>query len=112
MALPCVVPKEWIAPPDAETADGELMEESDDEDDDERAAILRTKQRRSSSEREQAVAAGEQERWSEEMHRIGVSSGSRDGSLDQAQPLPPQNKLTKPRDTSGRPLPISERAPV
>ncbi|EPQ62107.1 Bgt-1000 [Blumeria graminis f. sp. tritici] len=33
VALPCVVPKEWIAPPDFETADGELVEEDDDEPD-------------------------------------------------------------------------------
>jgi len=29
VALPCVVPKEWIAPPDFETADGELFEDED-----------------------------------------------------------------------------------
>lgn len=27
VALPCVVPKEWIAPPDFETADGDLVDE-------------------------------------------------------------------------------------
>jgi hypothetical protein len=29
VALPCVVPKEWIAPPDFETAEGELLDEED-----------------------------------------------------------------------------------
>lgn len=31
VALPCVVPKEWIAPPDFETADGELVDEDEHE---------------------------------------------------------------------------------
>lgn len=30
VALPCVVPKEWIAPPDFETADGELFADEDE----------------------------------------------------------------------------------
>jgi hypothetical protein len=29
VALPCVVPREWIAPPDFETADGELVDEEE-----------------------------------------------------------------------------------
>lgn len=37
VALPCVVPREWIAPPDYDTADGELL----DEDFDERSSMLR-----------------------------------------------------------------------
>ena len=39
IALPCVVPRELLAPPDAETADGELVE---DDEANERTAMLRT----------------------------------------------------------------------
>jgi hypothetical protein len=48
VALPCVVPKEWIAPPDFETAEGELVD--DDDDSHERSRMLDnvgTSQRRS-----------------------------------------------------------------
>lgn len=31
VALPCVVPKEWVQPPAADIADGELVEEDSDE---------------------------------------------------------------------------------
>lgn len=42
IALPCVVPREWIAPPDHENADGELLEDEDDE----RTSMLRIDYRR------------------------------------------------------------------
>lgn len=38
VAFPCVVPRDWISPPDHDTADGELLEEDDD---DERSSMLR-----------------------------------------------------------------------
>ena len=52
LALPCMVPRQWIEPPDYETAEGELLgdEERDDHedrahdgdsDDDERSRMLR-----------------------------------------------------------------------
>ncbi|KHJ33698.1 putative upf0326 protein hag1 [Erysiphe necator] len=34
LALPCVVPKEWISPPDFETVNGDLVNNGDDDDDD------------------------------------------------------------------------------
>jgi hypothetical protein len=47
LAMPCVVPKEWITPPDHETADGELVDEEEEEhDDDETAAMLPRDKRR------------------------------------------------------------------
>ena len=42
IALPCVVPREWIAPPDHDTADGELVEDEEDE----RTSMLRLDYRR------------------------------------------------------------------
>ncbi|KAI1005630.1 hypothetical protein K3495_g2584 [Podosphaera aphanis] len=41
VALPCVVPKEWIAPPDFETAEGDLVDEDEDREmDHERSRML------------------------------------------------------------------------
>jgi hypothetical protein len=87
VALPCVVPREWIAPPDCETVDGEMV---DEEEDDESAAMLATDRRR--RERDRALSASEQDRWEDETERI-----SGNGVV---------------RDTSGRQMPAADRAPV
>jgi hypothetical protein len=99
VALPCVVPKEWVEPPDHETADGELVEEAGESEDDER--------------RGESESEGRRER----------SEDSREGET--AQMLRPQRKRKRSsvvkeretrtrarRDNSGRTLPASERAPV
>ena len=36
-----MVPREWIAPPDADTMDGELLGENNEDDGDERTSMLR-----------------------------------------------------------------------
>lgn len=43
ISLPCLIPRQWLSPPDADTADGELVEtdHADDEDDDEHTAMLK-----------------------------------------------------------------------
>jgi deubiquitinase DESI2 len=120
VALPCVVPKEWVAPPDHETADGELLED-DSDDDDERVSMLKAEQRRQKRERAEErrgreVPDDEQDRWDEEMDRISKSSSSRTASVDQAQQQPKTqtrlSRLIKKRDSDGRTLPASERAPI
>ena len=40
------MPKEWVAPPDFDTADGELLEGYEDEEDSEGAAMLGSERRR------------------------------------------------------------------
>ncbi|KAK3044494.1 hypothetical protein LTS18_001145, partial [Coniosporium uncinatum] len=99
VALPCVVPREWVNPPDYDTSDGALVDEYEDDDDggDERAGLIRDEERR----RQGAVMVGEQRRWDEEMDRIGRASEERSRSRDKMR-----------RDTSGRPMPAAERAPV
>ncbi|KAF2761547.1 DUF862-domain-containing protein [Pseudovirgaria hyperparasitica] len=82
VALPCVVPKEWIAPPDHETAEGELL----DEEDDESAAMLR------------------RHRADVEHHAYDDISRHR-GSIDRME------SRNEGLDTSGRPMPPAERAP-
>jgi deubiquitinase DESI2 len=93
VALPCVVPKEWIAPPDYETADGELLDDEDDTD--ERSRMLR----RESQERYRFrdTGAGEDNAWDSEEERRRGGSGKGKAPV---------------RDTSGRVVPAAERAPL
>ncbi|KAK8192848.1 PPPDE putative peptidase domain-containing protein [Phyllosticta capitalensis] len=90
VALPCVVPREWIAPPDHDTADGELV---DDDEQDERAAMLRGSQSQDRS-RTRSNTPGS---------RRSLASESWTGS---------ERMLANGRDTSGRQMPPSEMAPV
>jgi hypothetical protein len=104
VALPCVVPREWIAPPDHDTADGELLDEEDDGD--ERTAMLRDDQRRRNR-----LSMNDQDNWHSEMDRISSSSsgdsrGQRSTSRNEAR------RLVTVKDTSGRPMPPAERAPM
>ena len=91
IALPCVVPREWVAPPEADTMDGELVVE-DDDDGDERTSILRQEYRRARDSFRESSAGSENERdeWGGERDRKGK------GVL---------------RDTEGRIIPATERAP-
>jgi len=91
LALPCVVPKEWISPPDFETAEGDLLGDQEDEDSHERTRMLGnegTSLRRSMDDREWDSA--------EERGRGGSGKG----------------KGRAVRDTSGRVVPPADRAPV
>ncbi|EON61435.1 hypothetical protein W97_00650 [Coniosporium apollinis CBS 100218] len=102
VALPCVVPREWIAAPDYDTADGELL---DDEVDDEEAAMLRSSRNRPRVR----PSVEEQDRWDSEMDRISSSSHG------YARPTSAGSDAPRPvsvRDTSGRGIPVSERAPI
>ena len=95
IALPCVVPREWIAPPDHDTADGELLE---GEEDDERTSMLRIDYERA-RESFHGSHGGRTDNEQDEWERAGDSGAA--------------NKKGKnvPRDSEGRPLPSAERAP-
>ncbi|EMD00843.1 hypothetical protein BAUCODRAFT_100381 [Baudoinia panamericana UAMH 10762] len=97
LALPCMVPSEWVNPPDAETADGELVE--DEEDDDERAAMLQSDRRRRGEHRRQESAL---------LYDNLMEGGTRVTS----EPSTPPARLVNVRDTSGRKMPAAERAPM
>ncbi|OCK76462.1 DUF862-domain-containing protein [Lepidopterella palustris CBS 459.81] len=104
VALPCVVPREWIAPPDHDTADGELLDEEDFED--ERSSMLRSEQRRRNR-----PSQDEQENWDSEMDRISSSSSGGSGARRSMS----RNEAPRPvsvTDTSGRKIPAAERAPM
>jgi deubiquitinase DESI2 len=124
VALPCVVPREWIEPPDVETADGMLVEDEDEELEaarpaDERTAMLRRGSDYSSYRSSisgsisgskdgdgRRVPSGEQKDWDTEMDRISQTSPPRRKASRSA------SRTNKNRDTSGRTIPVTERAPV
>lgn len=88
VALPCVVPRDWIEAPDFETADGELLEEDDNAD--ERSRMLR-----SSDEQPRLLDLD----WDSEEERRTGGSGKGKGKAPA-------------RDSEGRTLPLAERAPA
>ena len=96
VALPCVVPREWIAPPDHDTADGELLEEDDE---DERTSMLRQQYHRGSSFLSSAIDS-----------RIGSDDDGGDSDRDRRKGGSGKGKRAV-RDTDDRIMPASERAP-
>lgn len=100
VAFPCVVPRDWVEPPDFDAADGELLEE-DDVSTDERSRMLRLSSeepRLVGREQSENTSTDDEGDWnSEDERRRG---GNRKG------------KARAPvRDSGGRNLPASERAP-
>ncbi|KAM3071163.1 hypothetical protein ACMFMG_008757 [Clarireedia jacksonii] len=98
VALPCMVPKEWITPPDYETADGALVED-EQSDSNERSRMLddtdTSFQRHSMDDGRPEIILADDEWDSEEaMERNKKGKGK------------------EVRDTSGRIVPLSERAPT
>ena len=94
VALPCVVPKEWIAPPDFETADGELMDDEERNESHERSGMLRDMD---TSLQRKSVELSRDDEWDSEEERRQGGSGKGKGKV---------------RDTSGRVVPPAERAPA
>lgn len=100
IAMPCVVPREWVAPPDYETAEGELID--GDQETDERARMLPPSNR---GECQPAAPA-------EDAHDVMDSVHSTRHSQDSDEALSHLNPAYSSRDSSGRLLPGSERAPL
>lgn len=107
VALPCVVPREWIAPPDYDTADGELL---DEEFEDERASMLRHDQQRRQREDTEGRAD-----WQDTRHSSGSSRTEQGGrghpGYSSSQNVPRLVNF-KDTDSGGRTLPAAERAPM
>jgi deubiquitinase DESI2 len=93
VALPCVVPRDWIEPPDYGTADGELIEDDTDEEGLNAHESTGFLSRSGSSRDRFADSDSDSERV-----QLTSSRGNDKG----------KGKL---KDTSGRVLPPSERAP-
>jgi hypothetical protein len=108
VALPCVVPREWIAPPDYDTADGELL---DEEFEDEGASMLRHDR-----ERERHRTAEEARGWENTSYPAGGSRGDQGSARGpiryEAGNLAPRLVNIAETDSSGRPIPPAERAPL
>jgi len=85
VAVPCVVPREWVDPPDHETAGGELL---DEEEEGEAASFLQSDRRRRRLEEERGVAGG---------RRIDFS---------------PPPRVVSIKDMAGRDMTAAERASV
>ncbi|KAK5738657.1 hypothetical protein LTR17_005789 [Elasticomyces elasticus] len=157
LAVPCMVPKEWVGPPPApglqQTAEGELLSPDPGEDDeDEEAAMLDFDRRRQEREQrrrergrrsrqasagnivvpvpvrseEEGRGGGQEERGGSRERGGGQGGGAaqQDGGADEVgSSLAGGPKITGPvgtppprlvsvRDTSGRAMPLAERAPV
>lgn len=88
--LPCIVPSEWIQPPDAGNVEGDLLMEEEQEDD-ERTAMLSKKKRPKPRIFQTEYGSEDTVTW----ERSGSS-----------------RRVTKMIDTDGRTMPVSERAPA
>ncbi|TVY89527.1 DeSI-like protein [Lachnellula willkommii] len=99
VALPCVVPREWIAPPDFDTADGELLDDDEHNDSHEGSRMLGSTD---TSHQRWSVDNGSRsfdEEWDSEQERLRSAGAKGKGKAPA-------------RDTSGRIVPPSERAPT
>ncbi len=103
LALPCMVPKEWIAPPDVDTADGELLDE-DDDDDGEHSSMLASEQRRRHREAQRSGSLQQEDDSSGESLAGGRRLFVKDGT--------PPPRLVAVKDAVGREMPVAERAPA
>ncbi|KAL8760461.1 MAG: hypothetical protein Q9184_003359 [Pyrenodesmia sp. 2 TL-2023] len=90
IVLPCIVPREWVEPSDAESAEGELLVQEEEED--ERAAMLTKKKRRRPGSFRSKFGSEAPVTW-----KVGRRGSGGQGVMT---------------DTDGRTMPASERAPV
>lgn len=98
VALPCVVPKEWIAPPDFETAEGELLMEDDEISSDERSRML--------SNRDTSGGRHTYDDGRESLIDADFDSEEQRGHRGNGKGKAPV------RDSSGRIVPPADRAPI
>jgi hypothetical protein len=104
MALPCVVPREWISPPEAEDQDGELVNDDDLGDDESENTRLVTTGRR--------VMRNDNEIYDDA--NDGYDSDDYDGVEEEevSSVERGQRRSRRSQDASGWPIPKSERAPM
>ncbi|KAI1754079.1 PPPDE putative peptidase domain-containing protein [Xylaria castorea] len=95
VAFPCVVPRDWIEPPDYETAEGELLGDDSDTDAHEGSRMLRSESRRTLAT--SSHSHDDDSDFDQEDRRSNISRGKQKSTF---------------RDSSGRRLPAAERAPT
>jgi hypothetical protein len=111
VALPCVVPRDWISPPEYEDyeGEGELVDE-DDNTYNERSGMLGAEERRRGK-----MSKVDEDEWGEEVERIGRGSISSSSESYRAryhdeEDEPP--RLVKLKDVGGGHVPPAEREPL
>lgn len=92
IALPCVVPRDWIEPPDCDASDGRLLDESGQDEADEQSLML---------------ARPRSQPLSDDVGSELPDWPSDEGSLAEGY----QENKQLVRDAAGRRLPAAERAP-
>ncbi|KAI9849526.1 MAG: hypothetical protein M1837_004146 [Sclerophora amabilis] len=101
IALPCIVPPEWLEPPDYDTAGGALLADADGND--ERAGTLISNKRRQLRQSSSQIGGGSEH----------PSASLDDWETDEDQRNRGRAKSrARIRDTSGRIIPASDRAPT
>jgi hypothetical protein len=90
VALPCIVPRDWLEPPDFVTAEGELVDDGDESDADEGTGFLRR---------------------DDSYQRSLLDDDVESVQLENSNTPKGKGKGSSARDTSGRALPAAERAP-
>jgi hypothetical protein len=112
VALPCVVPRDWISPPEYDTVDGELLDDEDNEYFDERSRMLSREQE---PRLERKPSRAEEEEWSNEVDRMGkgsVSSAESSAGVMRGRYTEEYPRPVTLTDAGGREVPVAERAPV
>ena len=89
VALPCMVPKDWVEPPEYETADGELLDEDGSD----------------ANENSRMLSDSPPRFFGEDPH-----SGDSEWASDEEEP-PSHGGKRAAHDSAGRNLPVSEQAP-
>jgi len=108
MAMPCMVPREWISPPEGDNEDGKLVNE-DEEDYHEDTAMLAHGSRAMMIKHGGADGTDESDD-SGTGAQVQEQAGRR---KDRAQRgFKTKSRSSKDRDASGWPIPASERAPL
>ncbi|KAK5115951.1 hypothetical protein LTR62_000407 [Meristemomyces frigidus] len=106
LAMPCMVPREWVVPPDVETAEGELVDEGEE------AAMLEGERRRERREVQRRRGAGVGAVVDIQGGGGGAGSSLAGGRRIEGYEGTPPPRLVTVRDTSGREMPVAERAPM
>ena len=120
VALPCVVPRDWITPPEYEDVDGELVDDGESEDYDERSRMMRREDDRLRS-LGMKPASQDVDSWGFEARRpergsissgeCSTQGGTRSRYTDDDQDEEPP-RLVKLKDVQGGHVPPAERAPL
>lgn len=105
LAFPCMVPRDWISPPDVETADGELVDNHVVRDSSERSGMMESDRRRRRREEEQ------QQQQELDIEAEGGAQSLAGGRRLRVHEDPPA-RLVSRKDNSGHEMPVAERAPI